>query len=269
MTGAANPPAEQPGHRGADRTAADPVLTSVWDLPEHGTRGPKARHDRAAIAAAAVQIADARGIDGLTMRHVASALGMATMSLYNYVPAKGHLAQLVIDQVAGEFTYPAGPPGDKRSAIAGLARQARAIAQRHPWLASLMQRPYPPGPNGLRYLDYFLGLLDDSGLDTGARLEVIALISGFATMYGTMQATLTAQHASVTEQTAMQVQAFARAAASGRYPHLAAALAAAGPARAEDAIFESSIQRLIEVARPGDSRAAGAHSADGSQRWPE
>jgi hypothetical protein len=44
----------------------------------------------------------------------------------------------------------------------------------------LLHRPVPPGPNGLRYLDYFLGLLADSGLDTGAKMEVIALISGFA-----------------------------------------------------------------------------------------
>jgi Tetracyclin repressor-like, C-terminal domain len=66
----------------------------------------------------------------------------------------------VIDTLAGEYAYPQAPPADKRSAIAELARQAREIARRHPWLARLMQIPYPPGPNGLRYLDYFLGLLD-------------------------------------------------------------------------------------------------------------
>jgi Tetracyclin repressor-like, C-terminal domain len=66
----------------------------------------------------------------------------------------------VIDTLAGEYAYPQAPPADKRSAIAELARQAREIARRHPWLARLMQIPCPPGPNGLRYLDYFLGLLD-------------------------------------------------------------------------------------------------------------
>ena len=53
-----------------------------------------------------------------------------------------------------------------------------------------------------------------------------------------------------------QVQAFTRAAASGTYPNLAAALAAAGPVRSEDDVFESCIQRLIDVARPGTSPAA-------------
>lgn len=251
MTGTWQPPADQT--RSGDQRAATADLhpVSVWELPERGARGPKPRHDRAAIASAAVRIADAEGLDALTMRRVASELSMATMTLYNYLPTKDHLAQLVIDKLAAEYAYPQAPPADKRSAIAGLARQARKIARRHPWLARLMQHPYPPGPNGLRYLDYFLGLLDSSRLDTGARLELIALISGFATMYGAMQATLARQGVTGSQHAAMHARAFARAAGSGQYPNLAAALATAGPARSDDAIFESAIMRLIDLAMPG------------------
>jgi AcrR family transcriptional regulator len=228
------------------------TLASIWDLPPRGERGPKPRHDRAAIAATAVRLADAEGLDALSMRRVAAALGMATMSLYNYVPAKEQLAQLMIDQVAGEYAYPAAAPADRRSAVADLARQAREIARRHPWLAQLMQRPVPAGPSGLRYLDYFLGLLDGSRLDTGGRLEMIALISGFATMYGSMQAALAKERSrtgsTAEQQAAAQAGAFARAAASGRYPNLAAALLVAGPPRGEEDVFESCINRLIDVA---------------------
>jgi AcrR family transcriptional regulator len=240
------------------------VPTSIWDLPEHGTRGPKPRHDRAAIAEIAVRIADAEGLQAVTMRRLAGELGIAVMSLYNYVPAKDHLAQLMIDHLAAEYVYPAtaGPgtadsgtagPGP-RAAIADLARQACDIARRHPWLAGLLHRPMPPGPGGLRYLDYFLGLLAGSGLDTGAKLEIIAMISGFATMYGAMQAAVAAQGTGAAEQAGAQIQAFARAAASGSYPHLAAALAAADPAHSEDDVFESCIQRLIDVAGPGSNQ---------------
>ena len=184
------------------------------------------------------------------MRRVAAELGIAVMSLYNYVPAKEHLAQLMTDQLAGEYAYPVTPVPDPRAAIADLARQARDIAGRHPWLAGLMQRPMPPGPNGLRYLDYFLGLLAGSRLDTGAKLEVIAMISGFATMYGAMQAALPADQAGTVQHNAAQVQPLARAAASGRYPNLAAALTAGGPPRSQDDIFASCIDRLIDLAGP-------------------
>ena len=242
MTGTSQPAADQADGGDQSAVAADLRLMSVWEMPERGTRGPKPRHDRAVIAAAAVRIADADGVDGLTMRRVATELGMATMTLYNYLPTKDHLAQLVIDKLAAEYAYPQAPPADKRAAIAELAGQAREIARRHPWVARIMQPPRPPGPNGLRYLDYFLGLLDGSG--------VIALISGFATMYGAMQAGLARQGVTGAQHADAHARAFARAAASGHYPNLAAALATAGPVRDQEDIFESSIRRLIDVARP-------------------
>jgi AcrR family transcriptional regulator len=234
----------------------------IWDLPERGTRGPRPRHDRAAIAAAAIAIADAEGPAALTMRTVARRLGIATMSLYNYVPTKDHLIQLMIDQLTGEHVLPQVSAGAtaaaRRAAIAGIARQARDIARRHPWLPVLLHRPPVPGPNGLRYLDCFLGLLADSGLDTGARLEMIALITGFATAYGAMQASAEGPATSASAQ----VLAFAQAAASGQYPSLAAALAEAGPARGDQDIFESCVARLIDAARPSDRAGRAAPGRD-------
>jgi AcrR family transcriptional regulator len=256
MTSPGAPPADtasQAGGRPARATKTQRAQASIWDLSEHGTRGPRPRHDRAVIAAIAVRIADAEGLEAVSMRRIAGELGIAVMSLYNYVPAKDHLAQLMIDQLAGEYAYPVTPAPDQRAAIADLASQARDIAGRHPWLAGLMQRPVPPGPNGLRYLDYFLGLLAGSRLGAGAKLEVIAMISGFATMYGAMQAPLPAERtgtADAAEHNAAQVQALVRAAASGRYPNLAAALAAAGAPRSQDDIFASCIDRFIDLARP-------------------
>ena len=94
---------------GQQAGAGLPRPASIWDLPERGARGPRPRHNRAVIAATAARIADAQGLDAVTMRRVASELGMATMSLYNYVPAKGHLAQLVIDHLAAGYAYASLP----------------------------------------------------------------------------------------------------------------------------------------------------------------
>jgi AcrR family transcriptional regulator len=192
-----------------------------------------------------VRIADAESLEAVTMRRLAGELSIAVMSLYNYIPAKDHLAQLMTDHLAAEYAYPAAPPADPRPAIAELARQARDIARRHPWLAAMLHRPMPPGPSGLRYLDYFLGLLAGSRLGAGAKLELIAMISGFATMYGAMQAAPADQLASAAEQ----VQALARAAAKGRYPNLTTALATTGQPRSHADIFGPCIESLIELAR--------------------
>jgi AcrR family transcriptional regulator len=225
----------------------------IWSLPERGERGPRPRHSRAEIAAAAVRIADAEGIAAVTMRRVAAELGTGTMSLYNYVPAKEHLVQLMADQTAGEHAYPHSPPQDSRAAIADLARQGRDIARRHPWLPAVMHRPPPMGPGTLRYLDYFLGLLAGTGLDTGAKMEMIAIINGFALMYGGMQAALDDERARTgiteQEQQAAPVTALVQAAAGGNYPNLGAVLATpAPPLRTADEVFDSCLMRLIDVA---------------------
>jgi len=55
--------------------------------------------------------------------------------------------------------------------------------------------------------------------------------------------------ASAGEQAAAQIRIFARAAASGQYPNLSAALPVAGPARGEEDLFESCILRLIDIAQ--------------------
>jgi AcrR family transcriptional regulator len=224
----------------------------IWEWPEHGERGPKPRHSRAAIAATAIRLADAEGLDAVTMRRLAAELGLGTMSLYNYVPTKDHLVQLMIDQTAGEYAYPRTLPRDRRSAIVDLARQGRDITQRHPWLPRVLHRPPSFGPNALRYVDYFLGLLADSGRDTGAKLEVLALVNGFAVMYGGVQAALAEERAStgvtVEAQAAEQVAALVTAAASGRYPNLAAAVAADATPRDPEEIFDSCVVRLVEGA---------------------
>jgi len=225
----------------------------IWSLPERGERGPRLRHSRADVAAAAIRIADAEGIAAVTMRRVAGELGTGTMSLYNYVPAKEHLVQLMADQAAAEYAYPPAPPPGSRAAIADLARQGRDIARRHPWLPSVMSPPPPMGPCTLRFIDYFLGLLAETGLDTAAKMETIAVINGFALMYGAMQAALDAERARTgiteQEQQAAPVKILAEAAASGSYPNLAATLTAPSPRqRTADQNFESCLIRLIDGA---------------------
>ena len=82
-----------------------------------------------------------------------------------------------------------------RSRVAGLsllwldlARQRRDITQRHPWLPQAMHSPRALGPNTLRYINYFLGLLRRTGLDTAAKMELLGLVNGFALSYGGVQA---------------------------------------------------------------------------------
>jgi hypothetical protein len=113
--------------------------------------------------------------------------------------------------------------------------------------------PPPMGPCTLRYIDYFLGLLAGTGLGAAAKMETIAVINGFALMYGALQAALKEERARTgitePEQQAAPVKVLAEAAASGSYPNLAAALASPSPQpRTADQNFESCLIRLIDGA---------------------
>ena len=65
--------------------------------------GPAPAHTREEIAAAAIALADAEGIAAVTMRRVAAAIGLTAMSLYNYLPRKDDLYDLMLDTALGEL----------------------------------------------------------------------------------------------------------------------------------------------------------------------
>jgi DNA-binding transcriptional regulator YhcF (GntR family) len=136
--------------------------------PSATRRGPavEATLGRPVIVRAAIGIADAEGIDALSMRRVAAALGTGVMSLYRHVPGKDELLLLMRDAVFGETPLPSAAPSDWR---AGLERSARALwrlYRRHPWLARTASLTRPAaGPNQMPYSEWNLGVLSALGLD--------------------------------------------------------------------------------------------------------
>ena len=86
----------------------DEARPPIWWRSGRGTRGPDPALDLQAIADAAVALADSGGLDAVSMRHVAAALGCGTMSLYNYVPRKEDLYELMVDAVSVPVILDAG-----------------------------------------------------------------------------------------------------------------------------------------------------------------
>lgn len=227
--------------------AAEPEV--IWARPERTGRGPKPAYSRADVAAAAVRIADADGIAALSMRRLAAELGCGTMSLYNYVPRKADLHELMVDEVSGEYDFEGRVTGDWRADMLAMARQTRAIMHRHPWLSGIMSSAYAFGPNVLRYLEWCLGAL--AGLDApyGTKLELIAMING--TVMTTVANELAmAERARSLPWSQEQEQAVRSAylleqVSDGSYPRLAAALGEAAEPIDMDEAFERTLGRVI------------------------
>jgi AcrR family transcriptional regulator len=151
---------------------------TIWDRPERAARGPAPSLSRDEIATAAVTLADAQGIEAVSMRALAAELGVGAASLYRYVARKDELIDLMVDAVVGtDLRFELR--GDWREDLRTYARGLRAMTLRHPWMA--VQGPGRPslGPNTARYVEQVLGAIDGLGLEIDDMLTMIETLDAF------------------------------------------------------------------------------------------
>jgi len=192
----------------------------IWARPERGRRGPKPAHSRDDVAAAGVRVADADGLDAVTMRRVAAELGTGTTSLYRYVPKKENLLDLMADAVLAEDDPPPRT-GDWRTDLAALAHRMRDRMLRHPWLAALSALRPSLGPNGLRWLESTLATVDGHGLTPDDMIIATGTVTTF--VLGSVVTELAERHttSSLAQWRAAQGTYGASIISGGQYPVLA------------------------------------------------
>jgi DNA-binding transcriptional regulator YhcF (GntR family) len=144
-------------------------------LPSRATGGL----DRDRVVRAAIEIADTDGLAALSLRTVATRLGVATMTLYRHLGAKDELTQLIADAAFAEIEYPEPPPG-WRSHLRVAARLQWSAYQRHPWLPRLISLTRPAVlPAQLAYGKWTLRALDGLDLTPSTRLHVYATMVNY------------------------------------------------------------------------------------------
>jgi AcrR family transcriptional regulator len=148
--------------------AGDPARTLrlLWRDPAAVPRhGPSQQLSVEQVVAAATALADAENLEAVTMRRVAQRLGVATMSLYTYVPGKAELLDLMLD--AAYLRMPrvntTGQPWRQR--LTAIAAENRALFQAHPWAAAISTVRPPLGPGQMAKYEHELTALDGLGLD--------------------------------------------------------------------------------------------------------
>ncbi|MBW8487254.1 TetR/AcrR family transcriptional regulator [Actinomadura parmotrematis] len=154
--------------------------SDVWTRPPAGRR-PKLTRD--AIVEAAVAIADAEGLDAVSIRRVAAELGVRAMSLYTHIDAKDDLLALMYDRVAGEVLFHGDMPDGWREAFLEIARRERAAGKRHPWMFAVLGLPVSVGPNGLRHGEQSLEAAAKLTTDPRAMLEIVGAVDHYMLGY--------------------------------------------------------------------------------------
>jgi AcrR family transcriptional regulator len=154
-------------------------LDLLWAEPGRERRNrPGLSIDR--IVEAGIRIADAEGLEGLSMRRVAAELGSGAMSLYRYVPGKEELIDLMVDSVTGQTAFPDPPPQGWRARLEWSARTDWALYRRHLWSLQILATTRPPlGPNVLASTNWALGAVDGIGLSVRQMSWIVMMVAGY------------------------------------------------------------------------------------------
>jgi AcrR family transcriptional regulator len=178
---------------------------------------PRTPLSRERVLKTALALADAGGIESLTMRKLGEAVGVEAMSLYNHVPSKGDLLDGLIDLVFSEIELPSGADGWK-TAMRQRAISARAVLSRHRWAIGLMESRTSPGPATLRHHDAVIGCLRQAGFPVALAAHAYSALDSYIYGFALQEASLPFD---TSEQTSELAQAIVAQFPVDEYPHLA------------------------------------------------
>lgn len=144
---------------------------------------------RERLIAEAIRIADAEGVDGLSMRRLATELGAGAMSLYHYVATKDELLDAMVDAVFEEIALPA-VDADWDVALRERAVSAREALARHRWAVGLLDSRTSPGPATLRHHEAVTACLRRSGFSVVMATHANWLLDSCVYGYALQEASL-------------------------------------------------------------------------------
>ncbi|WP_159079424.1 MULTISPECIES: TetR/AcrR family transcriptional regulator [unclassified Plantactinospora] len=158
---------------------SDPFTDSVWLRPPRG-RGEQPTLSREQIVRAAIELLDAEGLAGLSMRRLGTRLGSGATSVYWYVTNKDELLELAVDEVMGEVYVPEVGDTSWRVGASVLTAGTREMLLRHPWVIGLLGVRPNLGPNAMRIGERTVALLSAAGFAGLELSHASALLTSYA-----------------------------------------------------------------------------------------
>ena len=217
--------------------------------PPPRRRAPDRELNTHRIVAAGMAVADAEGLEAVSMRRLAAELGVGPMSLYRHVAGREALEHLLVRAVFREHPLPdPGPPG-WRGRLELVCRVQWRAYRAHPWLPELISMTRPVlVPEAMAHTEWTLQSLDGLPLTAAERmretLTLSALVRGLA---ATLAAETRAERETGQDNTQWWVTLDSEVRAllgSGQFPRLAAVQ---GPSVQDlDALLEHALTRQLD-----------------------
>jgi TetR/AcrR family tetracycline transcriptional repressor len=131
------------------------------------------------ILATALRIADAEGLEALSMRRVAAELDASPMALYNHIPNKDALLDGLAGQLLQEIDLSILDTSDPATALHHGYGEFRRVLLRHPNLIPVMERRVSSSVEAMRPIELALALLQDLGFSPEDALQAHWALTGF------------------------------------------------------------------------------------------
>jgi AcrR family transcriptional regulator len=197
---------------------------------------------RQRVVAAAMELADERGIEALTMRELGRRLGVEAPSLYNHVAGKDDLLDGLVDLVVAQIDLPA-PGAHWKDAMRRRAVSARRIFAQHRWAASLIDSRGRSGPSSLAYANAILGALLGAGFSARRAADVFLVLDSYIYGFERQRTTLMPSDDDDSTEIAQEVLE----AAAEAYPALTTvATEFSQTPYDEDAVFDLGLELLLD-----------------------
>jgi AcrR family transcriptional regulator len=220
------------------------IVELLWGLRERPSRGPKPALSVERIARTAMDIADADGLQAVSMQRVAGELDFTKMSLYRYLGGKDELIAAMIEVAVGEPPDLEGVPGGWRSEIEEWVRHLSASWQHHPWLPWATMGHRVMGPNEVGWIERAVGALAGTGLSGGEQMDAVFVLCGHLRNTQTMTAAGTQPWTSDKQFSPAMAALLYRD--GDRYPALTAAISSAAPDPHHDNGREFGLRRILD-----------------------
>src|SRR5687767_7912135 len=136
---------------------------------------------RERVLEAAMKLADAGGLEALSMRRLGQELGVEAMAVYYYFANKERVLDGIVDLVFGEIEVPSAG-AEWKTEMRRRAMSVRDALLRHRWAIGLMESRTEPGPANLRHHDAVIGCLRAAGFDMAMVATAYSLMDAY--IYG-------------------------------------------------------------------------------------
>jgi AcrR family transcriptional regulator len=194
---------------------------SLWFTPPDGEENRRRALTRERVVAEALTMISTEGAGALSMRALATRLGVVPGALYRHVRSKEQLHDLILDGVLAEVDCRADPSLPWAGQVTALAERLRTVLENHPGIAGLLKTRDPLSPHSLTLAEAFLSPLHAAGLPGPQAALAYRLIRDYTLGFALGDRTTASEQRIQDTATRRDLHTFLRSLPADRFPVLA------------------------------------------------